>query len=112
MSNLSTYPTPFQVVLKPGLYQSHNTKGGLNLNKWLLKFLKKIGFAVTTDCCTYYPSFPLIPVVDPSNIQPSEIADVPVFGFFIGYNSDGSEDYIIAMKATTSGDYSELGTYN
>lgn len=113
MSNLSTYPTPFQVVLKPGLYQSHNTKGGLNLNKWLLKFLKRIGFAVVAeDCCTYYPTFPQIPVENTNSIQPEEIADVPVFGFFIGVNVDGSEDYVIAMKATVDGGYSELGTYS
>lgn len=51
---------PFQAVLKPSTYQSGNTRGGLNLNKWIPKFLKRIGFAVTTDCCLYFPSFPVL----------------------------------------------------
>lgn len=94
MSNLSTYPTPFQVVLKPGLYQSQNTKGGLNLNKWLLKFLKRIGFADTVDCCVYYPTWPTLIVADPSAPTDAEVlaAGVPPGGMFKTYDS-GSTNY-------------------
>lgn len=90
MSNLSTYPTPFQVVLKPGLYQSQNTKGGLNLNKWLLKFLKRIGFADTVDCCTYYPTVPTIEAADFTNPTGPEMdaAGVPVYGMFKTIDGD------------------------
>ena len=92
MSNLSTYPTPFQVVLKPGLYQSQNTKGGLNLNKWLLKFLKRIGFADTVDCCTYYPTFPTLDVVSISTPTESEMENIPLGGMF--KTVDGSTYYL------------------
>lgn len=91
MSNLSTYPTPFQVVLKPGLYQSQNTKGGLNLNKWLLKFLKRIGFADTVDCCVYYPTFPTVIVVNAGAPTEEEMdnANIPIKGIFITQDENG-----------------------
>jgi len=90
VSNLSTYPTPFQVVLKPGLYQSQNTKGGLNLNKWLLKFLKRIGFANTVDCCTYYPTYPQVLVANANSPTEEEMSNVPLYGVFMGFQSVNS----------------------
>lgn len=60
MSILSALPKPLKLVLKPGTYQSGDTRGGLNINNWMKNFLKRIGFAVTTDCCNYFPSFPLL----------------------------------------------------
>lgn len=88
MSNLSTYPTPFQVVLKPGLYQSQNTKGGLNLNKWLLKFLKRIGFADTVDCCVYYPTYPILEVENIGNPTEQEMINVPLYSMFLCVDGD------------------------
>lgn len=97
MSNLSTYPTPFQVVLKPGLYQSQNTKGGLNLNKWLLKFLKRIGFADTVDCCVYYPTYPLITVADAFNPTAEEASNVPSGSFFMTTDGVNYNIYIVGV---------------
>lgn len=91
MSNLSTYPTPFQVVLKPSTYQSGNTRGGLNLNKWLPKFLKRIGFADTVDCCVYYPSVPFLEVNTINSPSETEAANVPLWGLFrTGNETEGN----------------------
>lgn len=91
MSNLTTRPDAHQVVLKPSTYQSGNTRGGLNLNKWIPKFLKKIGFADTADpnCCQYFPIAPTILVTDISNPTEEEMANVPIKGFFYAEDSDG-----------------------
>lgn len=107
MSNLSTYPTPFQVVLKPGLYQSQNTKGGLNLNKWLLKFLKRIGFADTVDCCVYYPTFPTIIVADHTNPTEEEMANIPIKGLFYAEETNGI--WTLYVK-TTASSFADLAT--
>lgn len=76
----------YQTVLKPGVYQSGNTRGGLNLNKWIPKFLKKIGFADTSDplCCQYFPTVPTIEVANFSVPTGEEMdaAGVPVYGMF------------------------------
>lgn len=80
---LTNVKTPYRVVLKPGIYQSSDTKGGLNLNKWIPKFLKRIMFADTVDCCTYYPTFPVLEVANVNDPTEEEMANVPVFGFFL-----------------------------
>lgn len=98
MSNLSTYPTPFQVVLKPGLYQSQNTKGGLNLNKWLLKFLKRIGFADTVDCCTYYPTFPTLIVGNRAAPTVEEVSLVPTQGLFFAQEIGNPDSFYLYIK--------------
>lgn len=100
MSNLSTYPTPYQVVLKPGLYQSQNTKGGLNLNKWFLKALTKVGFAGTSDpvCCEYFPTAPEVTVVDHTAPTEDEMVNVPLGGFFQATEADGT--WAVRIKTT------------
>lgn len=94
MSTLSALPKPLKLVLKPGTYQSGDTRGGLNINNWMKNFLKRIGFADTLDCCVYYPTFPTLTVADPSAPTDAEVlaAGVPPGGMFKTYDS-GSTDY-------------------
>lgn len=83
MSILSALPKPLKLVLKPGTYQSGDTRGGLNLNNWMKNFLKRIGFADTVDCCVYYPTYPLITVADASAPTADEASNVPSGSFFM-----------------------------
>ena len=100
MSNLTTRPDAHQVVLKPGVYQSGNTKGGLNLKKWLFKVLAKAGFAATVDCCIYYPTFPVLEVADISNPTEDEMANVPLYSMFL---TVGGGFYYLHFKYSASG---------
>lgn len=104
MSNLTTRPDSNQVVLKPGVYQSGNTKGGLNLKKWLFKVLAKAGFAGTNDplCCQYFPTVPTIEVASFSNPSGPEMdaAGVPVYGMF--KTIDGDFYYIYVREPNDS----------
>ncbi len=85
---LTNVKTPYRVVLKPGIYQSSDTKGGLNLNKWIPKFLKRIMFADTVDCCTYYPRLPVLIVANSTSPTDDETANVPVYGQFLAVDSN------------------------
>lgn len=104
MSNLSNTKIPFQVVLKPSTYQSGNTRGGLNLNKWIPKFLKRIGFANTADplCCQYFPTVPEVLVLDHGNPSEQEMVNVPIGGFFQATEVDGSWSVYIKVSASTT----------
>lgn len=68
-----------QKTIKEGVVTSSNKKlkGGFNLNQFVLKFLKWIGFAVTTDCCTYFPSFPIL------GVHFDSLDQVPIGGTFM-----------------------------
>lgn len=103
MSNLTTRPDSNQVVLKPGVYQSGNTKGGLNLKKWLFKVLTKAGFAGTNDplCCQYFPTVPEILVEDAQNPTEAEMTNVPDGGFFKSIQSDGAWYIYIKIDANS-----------
>lgn len=102
MSILSALPKPLKLVLKPGTYQSGDTRGGLNLNNWMKNFLKRIGFADTVDCCVYYPTFPTIIVADNNTPTEEEMANVPIKGLFYAQTSDGTWDLRIKLTASTS----------
>lgn len=74
-----------QKIIKEGVVTSSpkKLKGGFNLNQFVLKFLKSIGFAeVGADCCTYYPTFPTLQVADISAPTEDEMANVPPLSFF------------------------------
>lgn len=104
MSNLTVQPIPHKLVLKPGTYQSQDTKGGLNLNKWIKRFLQKIGFAVTTDCCVYYPTAPTVIVENESNPTEAEMdtAGIPIKGFFFAQDANGTWIYTVRTSASGS----------
>jgi len=91
MSYITGKPEPNQVTLKPGVYQSKPTKGGLNLNKWLMRALKKVGFAGTADpnCCQYFPTVPEILVANINAPTAEEMVNVPVGGFFRATDANG-----------------------
>ena len=99
---MSNTKLPFQVVLKPGVYQSGNTKGGLNLNKWIPKFLKRIGFANTVDCCTYYPTYPQVNYASFGNPTEEEMdaAGIPIWGFFL--HVEGELYYLFVRVSATN----------
>lgn len=93
----------YQTVLKPGTYQSGNTRGGLNLNKWIPKFLKKIGFADTSDplCCQYFPTVPEVLVAAHGSPTETEMTNVPVGGFFKAIQTNGIWSIYIKESAST-----------
>lgn len=97
MSLLSALPQPLKLVLKPGTYQSGDTRGGLNFNNWVKNFLKRIGFADTLDCCVYYPTFPTLTVADPTAPTAAEAlaAGVPPGGMFKTNNATDYYGWIV-----------------
>lgn len=103
MSYISGKPEPNQVTLRPGVYQSKPTKGGLNLNKWLMRALKKVGFANTADpnCCVYYPVFPTLDVALINDPQEAEMVNVPPFAFF--KCTDGESVFIYMRDVAAPG---------
>lgn len=103
MSYISGKPELNQVTLKPGVFQSKPTKGGLNLNKWLMRALKKVGFAGTADptCCLYYPTAPEVTVEDNTAPTETEMTNVPVGGFFKAIETNGDWSIYIKTDATT-----------
>ena len=97
MSTLSALPKPLKLVLKPGTYQSGDTRGGLNVNNWAKNFLKRIGFANTVDCCNYYPTWPTLTVDDPSAPTDAEVlaAGVPPGSFFKTIDGTNYNGFIV-----------------
>ena len=90
--------TPDKLILRPGVYQSKETKGGLDLKKWFLKILKKIGFADTVDCCVYYPTFPVFAAADWESVSEEELATIPLYGWFITIDPEDSASIFIWIK--------------
>lgn len=101
MSTLSALPKPLKLVLKPGTYQSGDTRGGLNVNNWAKNFLKRIGFANTVDCCTYYPTYPTIIVADNTSPTEEEMVNVPIKGLFFAEETNGT--WTLHVKTSASG---------
>ena len=77
-----------QKIIKEGVVTSSpkKLKGGFNLNQFVLKFLEWIGFAATVDCCTYYPTYPILDVADIANPTADEMTNVPLYGMFLTVN--------------------------
>lgn len=73
--------------IKPGAHFTGRTKGGLNLNNFVKKLLRSIGFAVTTDCCTYFPSFPIL------GVHFDSLDRVPIGGTFMDPEATDSVFY-------------------
>lgn len=92
-----------QKTIKEGVVTSSNKKlkGGFNLNQFVLKFLKWIGFADTVDCCTYYPTVPILPAADPNDPQESEMVNVPPLGLF--YCVEGDTVYFYFRDVNSPG---------
>ena len=91
-----------QKIIKEGVVTSSpkKLKGGFNLNQFVLKFLEWIGFAATVDCCTYYPTYPLLDVADIANPTADEMANVPLYGMFLTVN--GSIFYLNIKASDTT----------
>lgn len=75
-------------VIIPGAVKSGRKASGFNLNKFVKKLLESMGFAVTTDCCTYFPTVPLVAIADVNSPTEEELdaAGVPPYGMFRTYN--------------------------
>lgn len=81
-------------VIKPGVVETgRRIKGGFNLNKFVKELLRSMGFAVTEDCCTYYPAIPIIIVADATSVTDEEAANVPVYGQFLAVDSNAADWY-------------------
>lgn len=88
-------------VIKPGVVESgRRIKGGFNLNKFVKELLRSMGFAVTEDCCTYYPSAPQVVVANVNNITAEEVAGVPIYGLFIAFETENAWSLNIKTSAT------------
>lgn len=88
-------------VLKPGFYEKRKTgknQPGLDLWRVTLDTLVDRSLAVTTDCCNYYPTVPLISAADATTPTESEMdnAGVPPFGMF--RTTDGAGVYYLWMR--------------
>lgn len=79
-----------QKIIKEGVVTSSpkKLKGGFNLNQFVLKFLEWIGFAATVDCCTYYPTYPVLDVADIASPTADEMANVPLYSMFLTISGD------------------------
>lgn len=93
-----------QKIIKEGVVTSSpkKLKGGFNLNQFVLKFLEWIGFAATVDCCTYYPTYPIIVVANAAAPTEDEMANIPVMGIFFADNGNGVWYLRIKDTASTS----------
>ena len=92
-------------IIKPGFFMKA-VKGmkqaGLDLGRVIGDWLKAQGHAVSSDCCKYYPSIPLLETSDPSVPTADEYADVPLWGMFRTYDSGAGEVYIWMKDADDS----------
>ena len=81
-----------QKIIKEGVVTSSpkKLKGGFNLNTFVLKFLKWIGFADTVDCCTYYFTFPTLEVANIAAPTEEEMASVPLGSMFKTVSEDNT----------------------
>ena len=92
-------------VLKPGFYEKKRTgksQPGLDLWRVTLDTLVDRSLAVTTDCCNYYPTAPIIEVVTEGTPSETEMdnANIPLFGMFIAW--DGTSGYVLHLRLTAS----------
>lgn len=93
-----------QKTIKEGVVTSSNKKlkGGFNLNQFVLKFLKWIGFADTVDCCTYYPTVPTVLVADITSPTEEEMINIPVKGLFFAAQEEDFWALRVKYSATGS----------
>ncbi len=91
-------------TIKPGAFQTGRTKGGLNLNKFVKDLLVSINFATVDDilCCTFYPTYPTVIVVDESAPTEAEMVDIPVKGVFFAETSEGVWALRVKISAASS----------
>lgn len=100
-------------VVKPGFFEkrrSGTNQPGLDLWRVTLDTLVDRTLAVTNDCCNYYPTFPIIEVVDVADPTESEMANVPVGGFFRTVVYNGSVYYYWLYTKTGAGSYKLIST--
>lgn len=94
-----------KTYIKEGAYQkvtntpSKKIKGALDFNKEVLDTLVDKDVIGTTDCCSYFPTIPVLRELD-DHVPPSaeEIAHVPVFGLFIIVSSENESCYVVYQK--------------
>jgi len=96
-------------VIIPGTVKAGKNAKGFNLNKFVKQLLQSMGFAVTTDCCTYYPTVPLIEVANASTPTEDEAiaAGVPPFGMF---RTENGSDIYLWMRPEAGGNPFDFGT--
>lgn len=92
-------------VIKPGLFEKKRTgknQPGLDLWRVTLDTLVDRSLAVTSNCCNYYPSAPIVLVVDGDVPTEAEMdnANVPLFGIFLAH--DGVAGYALHQRITAT----------
>ena len=88
-------------VVKPGNVERKRRgvkQPGLDLTRAVFDILKDDGMVVTNDCCTYYPTFPVLIVADHTAPTALEMTDVPIGGVFIAKESATGTDWTVWMK--------------
>lgn len=89
-------------VIKPGYFEK-KVKGmrqpGLDFGRAIGDWLKGGSLAVTSDCCNYYPTLPLVTAADASAPTETEMAGVPLWGMFRTFDSDNDYTYLFIKTA-------------
>lgn len=99
-------------VIKPGNVerkQLGKKQPGVDLTRVVFDTLKNSSLVVTSDCCSYYPTFPVLIVADRTSPTSTEMKDIPVGGIFIAKESTTDETWILWIKysATTAFDFGD-----
>lgn len=99
-------------VIKPGNVEKKQLgkrQPGLDLTRAVFDILKDDSLVVTSDCCTYYPTFPVLIVADHTAPTAAEMTDIPIGGIFIAKESATATDWFLWIKdsATSAFDFGD-----
>lgn len=91
-------------IIKPGFFMKA-VKGmkqaGLDLGRVIGDWMVSKGLLLSSNCCVYYPTIPVLEVATIAVPTEAEMEDVPLFGVFRTYDPDTTDSYIF-MKLTAS----------
>jgi hypothetical protein len=93
-------------VVKPGFYEKRKTgknQPGLDLWRTTLDTLVDRSLAVTTNCCDYYPTAPVVYVATIATPTEAEMdnANIPIKGLFFAENAS-SGDWTFNVRASAT----------
>lgn len=69
-----------EFIIKPGFFEKKRfgaKQPGLDVTRTIFDVLKNQSLVTTSDCCTYYPTFPVIEVANISVPTEAELKGVP-----------------------------------
>ena len=91
-----------EFVIKLGNYEPKvygKRQPGLDLSRVIGDFMDKQSLASSSDCCSYYPTIPVLEVATMATPTETEMENVPLLSLF--RTTDGT-DHVIFMKITAS----------